>query len=889
MELSVAVEKLLSNYLPAYFYNKSSPKYISPQNFEYSFLFKKTDDVTRLFAPKITIAPQTLIKGNFKSSSNDFNLTGTSTKLTFADYVVKNWNVKANTDHGLHFSSGCERFYISDSAWLKDLNVVTTTISDSVKLAITWDNKSKEIYKGDIKAFLHFASDDIIKLKILPSQFVISDSVWSINKTNETIIDTSYITVKDLQIEHGNQSISLNGIISDNRSDLLNLSLYNFNLANLNLFTKSSEVTFKGRINGETTVNDVYHAPILLSDNNFISLSVNDNPMGDGFIKSVWDNNQEALYLNGSFTQGIVPNMLFSGYYYPKKLEENIDMKLDLQAMQLKIFEPFLKDYLPDLKGFFAGKLVVKGSVKSPELSGILNVNAKKVTVGYLNTTYNFSDDIIIEKNSFSVKNLNVYDINHNKAVINGKLSHQNFKNFQLDFDVHPNKFMCLNTTEINNSTYYGKGYVTGIVNFSGYTDNILIEAHVKTESVVTNDKPEKLNMLNLLSKTEITKFYIPLAGSGDLSENNFITFIKKDSSIKFKNDYKVKLGGLTLNFDLEVTPDAEVQLIFDQKVGDIIKSRGSGNINLEINTNGEFKMFGEYVIESGDYLFTLENIINKKFELEKGGTIKWNGIPDKAEINLSAIYKARASLRPFFPNDSSSTFNKRYPVDLQLLMTGDLLSPEINFNILIPTVDATTRQTVANYINTDAEMNRQVFSLLILNSFVTPYAIAGSSGPSVGTIAGANTSELLSSQLSNMLSTISKDFDVGVKYRPGDAITTKEMEVALSTQLFNDKVSIDGNLGVNSNNTNIKNQNQNPNNIIGDVNVDYKLTDDGKVRVKAFNRPNDISQIYSSSLYTQGLGVSYREEFDTIGELYKRFLNTFKSKKNKEKKINGN
>ena len=304
--------------------------------------------------------------------------------------------------------------------------------------------------------------------------------------------------------------------------------------------------------------------------------------------------------------------------------------------------------------------------------------------------------------------------------------------------------------------------------------------------------------------------------------------------------------------------------------------------------------MYGDYVIESGDYLFTLENIINKKFELEKGGTIKWSGIPYKADINLSAIYKARASLKPFFAtaDSTSSVYKNRYPIDLKLLLTKDLLSPEINFDISIPTVDAATRQQVLGYLNTEAEMNRQVFSLLVLNSFVTPLQLSGAGGGTnagalAGSVAGTSTSELLSSQLSSMLSKISKDFDVGVKYRPGDAITTKEMEVALSTQLFNDKVTIDGNLGVNGANT--KNPNQNPNTIVGDVNVDYKLTDDGKVRVKAFNRPNDITQVYTSSPYTQGLGIVYREEFDTIGELYKRYLNSLKNRKNKEKKASEN
>ncbi len=884
LELPLTVEKLLSNYLPSYFGIKSFPKNIQAQNFEYSFLFKKTDAVTRLFAPSVTIAPKTIIEGNFNSVNNKMSLIGNSSKLTFANFVLKNWNINASSNNKFQFSTGCERLYITDSTWLNGFSLNSITNSDSVNLALVWDNKTAKQSKGDIKAFLHFNPNSIINFKILPSQFSIADSVWNINKANEVLIDTNRITVSQVILEHDNQSIGVNGIISENKEDQIKLTLNNFNLANLNIYVKVLGLNFKGTVNGESTITDIYHEPLFLSNNNFSSLFINDNKIGDGSIESIWNSTKEALYLHGSFTLGIVPNILFSGYYYPKKKIDNIDMELNLQAIQMQIFEPFVKDYCSDFSGFIAGNIAVRGSIKEPKLSGVLDVNAKKIKVNYLNTVYNFSQEIIIKNNSFDFDNIIVYDINHNKAVVNGKVYHDNFKNFQLDFDIHTKKFMCLNTTEINNNLYYGKAFVSGIINISGYTDNILIEAKVKTESATSNDKSDKINVL---AKTEMTKFYIPLTSSGELSENGFITFVKKDSSFRVKNDYKVTLGGLTLNFDLDVTSDAEVQLIFDQSVGDIIKTRGNGNIKLNIDTKGEFKMYGDYVITTGDYLFTLKNIINKKFEIENGSTIKWTGSPYKADLNLDAIYKARALLSPFFPdpvmNTSQINLKKRYPVDLKLLMTGGLMSPDINFNIGIPTVDVSTRQRVLGYIDNDAEVNRQVFSLLILNSFVTPYQLSNSGGaatPTVssaaGSAAGANTSELLSNQLSNMLSNISKDFDVGVNYRKGDAITKDEAALALSTQLFNDKLSIDGNVGVNNNN-------QSTNNIVGDVNIDYKLTDDGKVRVKAFNKTNDIvNQVISTGPYTQGIGAFYREEFDTIGELYRRYLERLKKGKKK-------
>lgn len=872
LDLPICIENLLNNYLPNYFQTRIE-KNIAAQSFEYRFLFKKTDAVTRLFVPQLTIAPKTLIKGDFNSTTNQFSLTGNSGKLTFSNFSLINWTINASTSDKLLFTTGCEHLFINDSTSLRDFNVVTSTKNDSVNLSITWDNKTQKEYKGDISAFLHFDSNSIIKFKVLPSRFVMADSVWNISRSNEIVIDSNYITVKDFTLEHADQSIALNGIVSENKNDQLKLQFSNFNLANLNLYITFTGINLRGRVNGESSISNLYDNMLFLSDNTFTSLYINDNEIGNGSVESIWDNAKDGLYLHGSFTKGIVPNIVFSGNYYPKKEEDNIDMKLDLQAMQMQLFEPFIKEYCSDFKGFFAGNVSINGSLKKPKISGNLNVNAKKIRVNYLNTTYNFSHDIIIDNNSFGVQNMIIYDINHNKAEVTGKLYHDNFKNFQLDFDMNAKKFMCLNTTEINNNLYYGKAFVSGIVNIYGFTDNISIDANLKTEKVTPQDKSDKLNVL---SNVEMTKFYIPLSRPEEVSQNNFITFVKKDTGIKFQNNYRVQLGGLELNLALDVTPDAEVQLIFDQKVGDIIKSRGNGAIKLEINTQGNFKMFGDYIIESGDYLFTLQNIINKKFDLQKGGTIKWSGIPYKADINFRAVYKARASLKPFFPEDSTGIYKKRYPVDLNLAMTGDLLSPQINFDIGLPTIDASARQTVLSYVNTEAEVNRQVFSLLVLNSFVTPYQLINAGGgPTVGSAAGANTSELLSNQLSNMLSKISKDFDVGVNYRPGDAITKDELELALSTQLFNDKLTVDGNVGTN-------NKNQNSNTIVGDVNVEYKITDDGKVRIKAFNKANDNNQIYSNGPYTQGVGIFYREEFNTIAELYKRYLENLKSRKNK-------
>ena len=299
----------------------------------------------------------------------------------------------------------------------------------------------------------------------------------------------------------------------------------------------------------------------------------------------------------------------------------------------------------------------------------------------------------------------------------------------------------------------------------------------------------------------------------------------------------------------------------------------------MKINSKGKFDMFGDYVLSTGDYLFTLEDFVTKKFEIEKGSSIKWNGNVYKANIDITANYKQRASIKPLFPNDSSSNYNKRFPVDCKLYMRDKLTSPDISFGVELPTIDEGTRSLIRNLLADPTELNRQVFSLLLLRSFVTPISVTGGSGVSAGGAMAATGSEMLSNKLSSWLNGVTKDVDIGVNYRPGNALSSDELDLALSKQLFNNRLVIDGNFGVTNNSTTTKTTNNS--NLIGDVTAELKLTESGKYRVKGFNRSNDNTQIlYSGGPFTQGVGIFYREEFENLSELYRRYLDKLKRKK---------
>jgi hypothetical protein len=378
-----------------------------------------------------------------------------------------------------------------------------------------------------------------------------------------------------------------------------------------------------------------------------------------------------------------------------------------------------------------------------------------------------------------------------------------------------------------------------------------------------------KLNMEVENTTNKNSHFYLPLDGPAEIGEYDFIHFVKKDT---VRRVTEKALTGFNLDMKIHATPDAQATIIIYKKSGDILNVQGQGDLFLTVNTLGKFEMIGDYIITNGDYLFTLENVINKKFDIDAGSSISWSGNPMNAEIDVTATYRQRASVGPLL-NDSTGQYKARSTVDCKLVITEKLFSPNISFIIDFPTLDATAKSRIANVLSDENELNRQVFYFLLFRSFITPQIYSSNvGGVTAGGAAASTGSELLSNRVSEFLNTYFgalsgiRDLQLGLNYRPGTQTTNETVDLALSKQFLDNKVTVDGNFGVNNNA-------RSSNALIGDVNVDYKLTNDGRFRLKGFNRTNDNTQIaIAGGQYTQGVGFFYRVEFETFDELWKKF-----------------
>jgi hypothetical protein len=619
------------------------------------------------------------------------------------------------------------------------------------------------------------------------------------------------------------------------------------------MITMGYGIDIDGIISGDIQLANLTNQPAFFSNLHLQNLALNGEKLGEARILSSWNNADESIYVNAQIINvGNVSTsrMLgFTGFYYPKRKKQSLNFDLSLENFRLRALNPFLVGVLSRIEGLASGSFTVHGTLEKPELSGNLSLMRTAFLIDYLNTYYSVQHNFVIKPTEIEVDNVVLYDTIGNKAIASGTIKHDYLSNFMFDIDVKVNDFLGLNTNQTMNDLFYGSAIVTGDVGINGSIDDIDISVSGTTRKG--------------------TYMYIPINMAASVSDNDYVVFVKpKNEKIEQELFETPIQSGQAFNIYLatNVTPDASVKIFMPYNMGDLT-AKGSGNLRMSANSIGEFLLYGDYIVREGQFNFVFENLLRKKFDLMEGGKISWTGDPYDAMIDVKGVYRTKTSLSSLgIVLDSTSSIRNRVNVDCIIHLSEQLFKPEIKFSIRLPNTDPETQQLVFSVLDTtnEALVTQQVISLMVLGSF----SYSGASNISLS----SSSINVISNQLSSWLSQISKDFDVGLNYKPGDELTSNELEVALSTQLFNDRVIIEGNLGVIGSTA----SSQSASNIVGDVDVSFKITDDGRWRVKAYNHSNasstnNVTAYDNYAPYTQGVGISYRKEFDRLSELFKR------------------
>ncbi|MGC9330655.1 MAG: translocation/assembly module TamB domain-containing protein [Bacteroidales bacterium] len=849
---------LIYNYLPVLAKEDKDWLAMNPGGLSFKANFYQLSDFTRFFMPELILDDSIKLIGNINANTDKYEIKCLADEIRFDTISINDFQMdllagKESVGLNVQFSEIRNK----ENKFLQGVDLSTTTMHDSVQLMLSFDNHESVQYAGNLKMTLllqkSLYENIALDFHVYPSDFILKNQDWQLNECRINV-DSTEITVDNFNFHNDEQKIRFIGDVSNDPDKDLRYYIENLDIAIINPLLENSGFQLKGKLNSNGRLADVYNKLDFRAFLELKNLYINNEEFGRLQVNSNYDHLSNAIKLDG-----ISRYLSFRGMLNPTT--DTINLTLNINNFGLSVLEPYLVDAgLLKLSGKLDGSINVCGKLSDPDVRGALDFDRAGLTYDFLMARFNLSDSIFVYKDSLVLENFFITDEKGNPGVLKGKFTHENFKNIKYDFDINLDNYHIMNTTEADNPAYYGSAFASAKANIHGNTEDIVID--------VSEAKTEKN-----------TVFVLPMTNSYEADDNPYITFITDSVSQEDIIDLVPKSSfDVIFLLNLDVTPEAEARLVFDPKVGDMIRANGEGNLNIEVYPDRDFSMKGEFEVKGGDYLFTLQNMINKRFVLQEGGVISWDGDPLEGKLDIKAVYKLKAPLYDLMVGvDTSDIYKRRTEVNCVLALSGILNNPDIRFDIEVPNADEKAKTRLASL--TGDEINKQVLTLLVLNRFYTPddMQMAGSDSRGAN-IAGVTSFEMLSNQISNWLSQISDDFDVGVNYSPGDEITSQELEVALSTQLLNDRVLINGNVGVG--------EHQNTtSNIVGDVEVQLKVNKSGNLRVKGFTRANTQSQMqYDYGPYTQGLGLFYTESFSTVRSLLNRYWKSIIPKKEEEK-----
>jgi hypothetical protein len=846
-------------------------------NADFGITLKDLKPIDELLDLKLKVSENTTIEGKFTSgytsilqafvkidsvNYNNSLFLDTDVELT-ASKISDSTSVLAmafvNSDRQLITPKFITRNLVAEAIWNQD----------HIDFSLDGDQEGQTNYVR-LTGTVDFMRDST-RLKFQKSKFQILEKIWEFEPNNSITIHQKDIRFEDLVMRHENQFIAADGVISTDPEKRLSLHINDFSLALLNPIIGRD---ISGVFNAMFDLTNFYRDPYVENDIKIDSLTIDNFLIGDITGKNQWDTLSNKFLIDFFVDRTDKRIVDVEGFYNPSHESSPLNLTAKLRDANLKILEPFLDDLFTNIQGTVSGDFRINGTLKKPGIEGEGQVGNGELMFNYLKTQYRFTGTIGLSPNSIYFKDIDLFDTFNNRGTLRGTITHDNFYSMRVNIDAAFNNFQVLNTTPKDNSLFYGQGYATGDLNVFGPVANIKITANARTD--------------------RNTRIFIPISGTSEIAKQEFIKFVSfTDStfqkSLQGEITNKVDLTGITLDFNLDVTPDAYCEIIFDLKAGDIIRGRGNGELQLQLNTLGEFNMFGPFEFTEGWYNFTLYDIINKDFVIHKGSRINWYGDPYGAVLDIRASYNQLASIAPILTNQELSThpmMRRKYPVEVLLNLKGEMLSPDFTFDIVandLPqsiTVDneyvrpAFEFQAFKNRMD-EQELYRQVFSLIILRRFSPPESFNTS-----GSLANS-VSELFSNQLSNWVSQVDENLEIDVDLSTFDQDAFNTFQLRLSYTFLNGRLRVTRDATTfygNQNNTTVTQQQQNSiASIAGDWTVDYLLTADGKLRVKMYNRTN-INPIFnnlgSQNPVTTGVSITHMQSFNELKDLWRAARN---------------
>ena len=848
------VLKLVENSAGSLYANYDPIELEDGQYIDFDININKT--IVTVFDKNLKLSENSRLKGHLESNSDKFNLNFKIPIINYKDDFAKNISISIDNNNPVYNTYVTVDELNTSYYKVNDFNLINTTKRDTlfIKTEFKGGNQSNDDYDLNMFYTINESKKSVIGFK--KSNVTFKDYKWLINKEKDTLnkiqFDRDFKTFvfSPFKFNQNTEEIAFSGSITDKNTNNFQL---NFNGVELKKITPDIDsLSLSGMVNGNVKLEKSKGVYLPKSNLSIERLNVNRYDLGNLYAnikgnQSITDYKVDVWLQNDNLKTFTV-----NGNINVEKENSSIDVDVTFEEFLLDPLNPLGEGVISDIRGLVSGDAKVSGSLNKPDITGKLLMDNAGLSIPYLNVGYGFDFDseVILREQKFIFNNIKLTDSKFfSTANLNGFIEHNNFSDWELGLKLDTDRLLVLNTEDDGESLYYGKGFVSGTADITGPTNELKIIVDGATEKG--------------------TEFYVPLNDATSFGDNSYVKFItreEKEARIKGERIIEQKIAGLELDFDLNVNENATVEILIDKENGSTIKGKGSGDLKFLINTEDKFEMYGNVSVINGSYKFKYLDIVEKNFEVQRNGTIAWQGNPLGAELNVNAIYKTRANPSVLLDNP----INQSIPIELGITIIGRLdQQPQPDFSFNFPNLTSNVKSELGYRLSSKEDRDNQALMLLVTGGFSNGFNDVSINGT-------------LSERLKGIANSIfgtdpNGNFNVGIDVELGennvDFQTDNRVGLTLQTKL-SDKILVNGKVGVP-----FGSETQTV--IAGDVQIELLLNDDGTLRATVFNRENSIRNFGEEIGYTQGIGLSYNVEFDTFKEL----LQIIFSGKNKKKK----
>ena len=830
-------------------YTNYQPEIVTANQFMY-FDFKINNKIVEVFVPDIQIEPETIIRGGVVPDDSEFKLTFRSPRIEAYGKKASSIEIKVDNQNPL-FNTFISADSLDTGLYdITDFNLINVTLKDTLFMKSEFKGglAGKDSYDLSLYHTINKEGKSVLGLK--KSNILFKDTPWFINeendKNNSVVFDNNFrdISIETISLSQLDERIEVEGEMRGSNYKDVKASFTNVDLRKIT--PAVDNLLIDGRVNGKFDLLQKEGAYYPNSKVTIDKLKVNE------YLLGVLDLDVKG---NTSLTQYDIASSLKNenfdalnarGSIQASGDNATIDLDVVLKDFNLAPFDALGQDVISNLRGLVSGAAKITGDYKSPDINGSLQLKKGGMKIPYLNTDFNFTGtpNITLKRQQFIFNALQIQDVKYKtQGILSGSISHKDFADWNLDLGISTDRLLVLDTKNQAGALYYGTAFISGAAFIKGPTDNLVIDVLAETEAG--------------------TVFNVPIDDSealGDISYIHFLSPEEKEARINGELVSVEEIKGLSVNFDLDIDTDALIEVVVDQENGSVLKGRGAGLILIELDTNGKFKMNGDFAVYDGTFLFKYGGLVQKAFKVREDSNIRWDGVPTEAQLDISAIYSTEANPSILLENPS---INRKIPVDVIINLKEELLQPDIAFEIEFPNISSTVTSELEYRLSDRNTRELNAISLVSQGVFLSETSLSAAAAVN-------NLLETTSSVLSNILFADDDSiFDVGIDLVQADNTpetqSSGRVGFTLSTQITN-RVLINGKVGVPTGGLS-------ESIIVGDVEVDFLLNEEGTLRAKVFNRQSDIQFIGETEGYTQGAGISYSVDFSSFKELMRKIF----------------